>query len=594
MHRAVRRWLSGRSRTDADDSVPAGAAPPAAGPVEAVAATETVDREAVTVLEQDVVAAMRRLAADLDEAERYSTESETRSSIIHERVLGMREATATASANSAALVTASRQVSDAAGQIGFSMNHARDRLDAAATRAGEATEMMSGLAMATAEIRGIVDSIAEIARQTNLLALNASIEAARAGEAGRGFGVVAQEVKVLSVEVREAVETIRNRVDRLTQAAQGSAAIVTDALQMVRDVNPVIAAIGNAAQEQATATAELSRNAGETACFVETVVQRVEEIDRVALAAATESANARRATAKGASLADGMLRRFIPTLRHSSFADRRIHDRFPVEHVVKARLGPDDFTSHTIDLGRGGVLIARPDGRNLVPGLRGTIEIADLPPMSCRMAAASDLGLHMAFDRERAEQAAQLEDLIGSIETSYRPLIDRAQGFAAEVVACFAEALASKQLTEAELFDVDYVALPDTDPQQHRNRALPVLEAILPPLLARTVARDPRLLFTVPIDRNGYIPVHNAAYALPQRPGDPVWNAAHSRNRRIFDDRAGIAAARSVRPFLVQSYLRDMGGGVTEMVREVDAPVRINGRHWGGVRMAYRMEAAGL
>lgn len=594
MHRAVRRWLSGRSRTDADDPAPAGAAPPAAGPAPAVAATDTVDREAVAVLEQDVVAAMRRLADDLGEAEHYSAESETRSSIIHERVLGMREATATASANSAALVTASRQVSDAAGQIGTSMNHARDRLDAAATRAGEATEMMTGLAMATAEIRGIVDSIAEIARQTNLLALNASIEAARAGEAGRGFGVVAQEVKVLSVEVREAVETIRNRVDRLTQAAHGSAAIVTDALQMVRDVNPVIAAIGNASQEQASATAELSRNADETARFIETVVQRVEEIDRVALAAATESANARRATAKGASQAGGMLRRFIPTLRHSSFADRRIHDRFPVEHAVKARLGPDDFTSRTIDLGRGGVLIARPDGRNLVPGLRGTIEIADLPPMSCRMAAASDLGLHMAFDRQLSGQTAQLEELIESIETGYRPLIDRAQGFAAEVVACFAEALASKQLTEAELFDVDYIALPDTDPQQHRNRALPVLEAILPPLLARTLARDPRLLFTVPIDRNGYIPVHNAAYALPQRPGDPVWNAAHSRNRRIFDDRAGIAAARSVRPFLVQSYLRDMGGGVTEMVREVDAPVRINGRHWGGVRMAYRMEAAGL
>lgn len=594
MHRAVRRWLSGRSRTDADDPAPAGAAPPAAGLAPAVAATDTIDREAVAVLEQDVVAAMRRLADDLGEAEHYSAESETRSSIIHERVLGMREATATASANSAALVTASRQVSDAAGQIGTSMNRARDRLDAAATRAGEATEMMTGLASATAEIRGIVDSIAEIARQTNLLALNASIEAARAGEAGRGFGVVAQEVKVLSVEVREAVETIRNRVDRLTQAAHGSAAIVTDALQMVRDVNPVIAAIGNASQEQATATAELSRNADETARFIETVVQRVEEIDRVALAAATESANARRATAKGASQAGGMLRRFIPTLRHSSFADRRVHDRFPVEHTVKARLGPDDFTSRTIDLGRGGVLIARPDGRTLVPGLRGTVEIADLPPMSCRMAAASDLGLHMAFDQHLTGYAAQLNDLIETIETGYRPLIDRAQNFAAEVVGCFAEALAAKQITEADLFDADYVALPDTDPQQYRNRALPVLEAILPPLLARMVASDARLLFTVAIDRNGYIPVHNAPYALPQRRGDPVWNVAHSRNRRIFDDRAGIAAARSVRPFLVQSYLRDMGGGITELVREVDAPVRINGRHWGGVRMAYRLEATNL
>jgi methyl-accepting chemotaxis protein len=556
---------------------------------DAVESAKTADREAVTVLEQDVLAAMRRLTADLFSAEHFSAESETRSGAIHDCVLGMREATATASANSAALVTASQQVSDAAEQIGSSMSHARERLDAAATRAGEATEMMTGLAVATAEIRGIVDAIAEIARQTNLLALNASIEAARAGEAGRGFGVVAQEVKVLSVGVREAVEHIRNRVDRLTQAAHGSAAIVTDALQMVRDVNPVIAAIGNASQEQATATAQLSRNAGETARFVETVVQRVDEIDRVALSAATESANARRATTKGASQAEGMLRRFIPTLRNSSFADRRQHDRFPVEHSAKARLGTVDFVSHTIDLGRGGVLLARPEDPGLVPGLYGTVEIADLPPMPCRMAATSELGLHMAFDRQAHDQTRLLDGLIETIESSYRPLIDRAQAFAAEVTAVIAEALAARQLTEADLFDTDYQPVPDTDPQQYRNRALPVLEAILPSLMARTLACDPRLLFTVPIDRNGFIPVHNTHYASPQRRGDPVWNTAHARNMRIFDDRAGIAAARSVRPFLVQSYLRDMGGGVTEMVREVDAPLRINGRHWGGVRMAYRM-----
>jgi methyl-accepting chemotaxis protein len=552
-------------------------------------AENAADREAVNVLEQDVVAAMRRLNADLSSAEHFSAESEMRSCAIHESVMGMRAATATASANSAALVTASQQVSDAAEQIGSSMNHARERLDAAATRAGEATEMMTGLAVATAEIRGIVDSIAEIARQTNLLALNASIEAARAGEAGRGFGVVAQEVKVLSVEVREAVDNIRNRVDRLTQAAHGSAAIVTDALQMVRDVNPVIAAIGNVSQEQAAATAELSRNAGETARFVETVAQRVDEIDRVALSAATESANARRETTKGAGLADGMLRRFIPTLRHSSFADRRQHDRFPVEHSAKACFGTIDLVSHTIDLGRGGVLLARPDDRRLEPGLSGMIEIADLPPMPCRMAATSELGLHMAFDRQALSEARLLDGLVDTIESSYRSLTDRAQAFAADVAAVMMTALDDGLASEADLFDVDYVVVPGTEPQQYRSRALPALEALLPPLLARMLASDPRLLFTVAIDRNGYIPVHNAAYALPQRSDDPVWNAAHSRNRRIFDDRAGIAAARSVRPFLVQSYPRDMGGGVTEMVREVDAPLRIKGRHWGGVRMAYRM-----
>lgn len=589
MHRGVRRWLSSRSRAVAVEPAALAEPVPTAAAEAADAAAAAAGREAAGVLEQDVVAAMRRLATDLASAEQFSAESEARAGAIHASVPAIRAATSSASTNSIALVSASQQLADAAEQIGSSMSHAQEKLDAAATRAGEATEMMGGLAVATTEIRSIVDSIAEIARQTNLLALNASIEAARAGEAGRGFGVVAQEVKLLSVEVREAVEHVRNRVDRLTQAAHGSAVIVTDALQMVRDVNPVIAAIGDAAQEQATATAELSRNAGATARFVDTVVQHVEEIDRAALSAATESANARRAASKGASQAGGMLRRFIPTMRHSSFADRRTHDRFPVEHRARARLGGVDIVSRTIDLSRGGVLVAHPEDRKLEPGLSGTIEIADLPPLPCRMTAMSELGLHMAFDRPAAGELQPLDGLLETVEGSYRPLIERAQAFAADLSALMMDALERGLVSQADLFDVDYVALPDTDPQQYGNRALDLLEQILPRALAGTLASDARLLFTVPIDRNGYIPVHNAAQALPQRKDDPVWNASHARNRRIFDDRAGIAAARSVRPFLVQSYPRDMGGGVTEMVREVDAPLRVAGRHWGGVRMAYRM-----
>jgi hypothetical protein len=66
-------------------------------------------------------------------------------------------------------------------------------------------------------------------------------------------------------------------------------------------------------------------------------------------------------------------------------------------------------------------------------------------------------------------------------------------------------------------------------------------------------------------------------------------DVANCRNKRIFDDRAGISAGRSTRPFLVQSYLRDMGGGATVMMREVDAPIRALGRHWGGFRTAYRL-----
>lgn len=543
--------------------------------------------DAVAELEQDVAAAMRRLSGGLSHAHDASSHAEACARDIHNRVGAVREATLTASTNSAALACATQQVSDAAEQVGVTICNARDRLDQAAIRATEATEMMTGLAAASVEIRSIVDSIAEIARQTNLLALNATIEAARAGDAGRGFAVVAKEVKELSVEVRNAVDHIRHRVDNLAQTAQGSAAIVTEALAMVRDVNPVMATIGAASQEQAAAAIELSRSAEETAGFMDMLMQRVNEIDQVALESARESLAARTALAEGATQADSLLRRFVPTLRHAAFADRREHDRYPAEHKATLAIGNQDIVTHTVDVGLGGALLARPSGPLPPAGSKGRLTIADLPPFGCRLAAISELGLHVSFDAGQA--STQLEELLTEIRRGYGPLIERAQGFAREVEALMSKALRDRRLSEAALFDIDYRPVEGTDPQQFTNLALPVLDQILPPLYARVMAEDTRLIFALAIDRNGYIPVHNKGFNQPQRPGEPLWNAAHCRNRRIFDDRAGIMAARSVRPFLVQSYLRDMGGGVTQLMREVDAPLRIGGRHWGGVRMAYSM-----
>ncbi|MDU0341017.1 methyl-accepting chemotaxis protein [Bosea rubneri] len=558
---------------------PAKPAPPADAPL----------GEAVNELENDVVAAMRRLNDGLGRAEEFSARSEARSREIHGGMAELREVTFTASANSSALASATVQVSEAAERVGASMMGARDMLDAAATRAAEATRMMSDLTQATAEIRSIVDAIAEIARQTNLLALNATIEAARAGEAGRGFGVVAQEVKSLSLEVRNAVEDIRGRVDRLNQATHGSASFVSDAFRLVGDVNPVMATIGEASHEQAAAAAELSRSAEVTARFIETVQHRVSDIDRVALAAADESAGARRALSEGARQADGLLERFVPTLRQTLFADRRRHDRFPAELAATLSVAGESHALQTIDLGFGGTLLAGADDLRLPVGARGELVVEGMPPLACRIKARSDLGLHIAFDHEDSQGQTALHQRLAEVEEAYRPLIERAQLFSQQVALLFEDALSQRRLREEELFDTDYVALPDTEPRQFSNRALPVLQAILPPILAETLRSDARLVFAVAIDRNGYIPVHHPQYSQPQRPGEADWDPAYSRDRRIFDDRAGIMAARSTRPFLVQSYHRDMGAAGTQLMREVDAPLSIHGRHWGGVRMAYRM-----
>jgi methyl-accepting chemotaxis protein len=97
------------------------------------------------------------------------------------------------------------------------------------------------------------------------------------------------------------------------------------------------------------------------------------------------------------------------------------------------------------------------------------------------------------------------------------------------------------------------------------------------------------VVFVAAVDKNGYLPTHNKVFSKPQG-SDPAWNAANCRNRRIFNDRVGLAAGQNTEPFLLQTYRRDMGGGKYVLMKDVSAPIYVQGRHWGGVRMGYRVK----
>jgi methyl-accepting chemotaxis protein len=153
----------------------------------------------------------------------------------------------------------------------------------------------------------------------------------------------------------------------------------------------------------------------------------------------------------------------------------------------------------------------------------------------------------------------------------------------------FENGVASGAISIEDMFDNNYLEIPGSNPVQYRTRILDWADRALPPFQEAFLAKDPRMAFCVMIDTNGYLPVHNKIYSHPQRPGDVAWNTANSRNRRIFNDTAGLAAGRNQRAYLVQSYARDMGNGKMVMMREIDVPIRVKGRHWGGFRTAYRL-----
>ncbi|HYH17331.1 MAG TPA: methyl-accepting chemotaxis protein [Azospirillum sp.] len=185
------------------------------------------------------------------------------------------------------------------------------------------------------------------------------------------------------------------------------------------------------------------------------------------------------------------------------------------------------------------------------------------------------------------------ERLIGitaelDVETVDTPFIRAAQQGAAKISAAFEDALARGEIGESDLFDQTYVPVPGSNPQQFTTRAINFLDRVLPGIQEPVIAENDRVVFCVALDTNGYLPTHNRKFSQPQGP-DPVWNAANCRNRRMFNDRVGLSAGRNVKPFLLQTYRRDMGGGKYALMKDVSAPVMVRGRHWGGLRVAYKV-----
>ena len=167
------------------------------------------------------------------------------------------------------------------------------------------------------------------------------------------------------------------------------------------------------------------------------------------------------------------------------------------------------------------------------------------------------------------------------------PMITLVQDLAGQIAQRFEEAIAQNRISGDALFDDKYRPVAGSNPQQVLTAFTRLTDELLPPIQEPVLMQDDRVVFCAAVDRNGYLPTHNRKFSQPQG-DDPVWNAANSRNRRIFDDRVGLKAGRNQKPFLLQVYRRDMGGGNFVMMKDLSAPIRVRGRHWGGLRLAYR------
>lgn len=178
-------------------------------------------------------------------------------------------------------------------------------------------------------------------------------------------------------------------------------------------------------------------------------------------------------------------------------------------------------------------------------------------------------------------------------QTDDTPFIECALSVAAELSDLLEAALAAGEIRLEDLFDADYQPVPGSNPAQFRTRFVALTDRLFMPIQESVLDWSERVTFCAAVDRNGYLPTHNRKYSMP--PGaDVAWNTANCRNRRLFQDRTGKAAGANTKPFLVQTYRRDMGGGNYAILKEVDAPIAVRRRHWGNVRLAFRPTRIGV
>jgi len=546
-------------------------------------------KEILELLELELGAMIRQLERAANSVAGDAEATAATLSTIRQRTNALTGRTNAARGTATTFSQAADEFTHSAQGIGSQVRDASKLADEAGAAAHEASLNMDRLRESSAAIGNVVNLIAQIARQTTLLALNSTIEAARAGAAGRGFAVVASEVKALAVQTQSATEEITKKIDALQRDAAGSVDAVHRISQAIEAIRPVFENVNGAVAEQNQTTSKISDNAASASHFIVSVGDSAAEIDGATKEAEAHGESVARAGKAVTMFTQKLKSRCAVLLRQGEREDRRKSVRLPCHLNIEIRTARGVITAPVYEISLEGILIGGPDAERLPlnESLNATLE--RVGACRIRLGERSKAGAQARFERPDAALSEKIEDQLWALHDENIEFVTRAMEAGTALTRIFEDAVVSTAISFDDMFDTDYVEIPDTNPLQHRTRILNWADRALPPFQEAFLAKDQRMAFCVMIDRNGYLPVHNKIYSHPQRPGDVVWNTANSRNRRIFNDAAGLAAGRNLRPYLIQSYARDMGNGKTVMMREIDVPIRVNGRHWGGFRTAYKL-----
>jgi methyl-accepting chemotaxis protein len=187
-----------------------------------------------------------------------------------------------ASSGLQAVASAAEELTASVGEISRQVAESSKITGKAVDNARHANGIVHALAESAERIGAVLSIISDIASQTNLLALNATIEAARAGDAGKGFSVVASEVKNLAGQTARATQEIDAQIACIQAATNEAVAAIRDISSTIDQVSTIATVIASAVEQQGAATSEIARNVHQTAVAAQQVTVSISSVSHAA------------------------------------------------------------------------------------------------------------------------------------------------------------------------------------------------------------------------------------------------------------------------------------------------------------------------
>lgn len=184
--------------------------------------------------------------------------------------------------------------------------------------------------------------------------------------------------------------------------------------------------------------------------------------------------------------------------------------------------------------------------------------------------------------------AEQVSEILAEValDPYHQRCFEAAQSAARAIEQRFEQDIEKGVISLERLFDTTLKPIAGTRPQQYTSQFDAYADKVLPAIQEPLLRDNSALVYAIATTIAGYVPTHNKAFCA--RPsGNLQHDTQHCRTKRLFDDRTGRRCGSHEKTLLLQTYKRDTG----EIMHDISVPIRIGGRHWGGLRLGYRPEA---